>query len=419
MRRRFPLLFLLLFSLSRAHGDLLDQVNDALSIRDSQHQFQLQLSGLIDFEGYFIDQRAPGLIDTDDSFLFNPRLSLFLDAQWTSHLYFFGQLRVDRSFDPSDQGAQVRMDEYFLRYTPFDHPWVAFQAGKFATVVGNWTTRHLSWDNPFINAPLPYENVTGIWDSSAPDDVDELLKWGHVGEYDSGDYSDKYLRLPIIWGPSYASGFAVLGTIDKFDYAIEIKNAALASRPESWDLTNVGLEDPTVSGRVGFRPNEMWNLGFSASAGPYLLPQASPTLPRGRDVDDYRELLLGQDISFAWHHWQFWAEFYETRFEVPNVGNANIFSYYLEAKYKITPQLFTAVRWNQQVFGDVKEVEIEDGERETDWVRWGNDVWRVDAAVGYRFTNYLQGKVQYSFKHEDAPIQAGEQLVAVQVTIKF
>src|SRR6267378_5506120 len=95
-----------------ARADLLDRVNDALSIRDSKHQFQLQLSGLIDFEGYFIDQRAPGLIETDDSFLFNPRLSLFLDAQWTSHWYFFGQLRIDRSFDPSDKGAQVRLDEY-------------------------------------------------------------------------------------------------------------------------------------------------------------------------------------------------------------------------------------------------------------------------------------------------------------------
>ena len=73
-----------------ARGDLLDRVNDALSIRSSQNQFQLQLSGLIDFEGYFIDQRAPGLILTDDEFLFNPRLSLFLDAQWTTHFYFFG-----------------------------------------------------------------------------------------------------------------------------------------------------------------------------------------------------------------------------------------------------------------------------------------------------------------------------------------
>ena len=394
-----------------ARCDLLDRVNDALSIRNSQNQFQLQLSGLIDFEGYFIDQRAPALINTDDSFLFNPRLSLFLDAQWTSHWYFFGQLRIDRGFDPSDQGAQVRLDEYFLRYTPLDHPWVAVQVGKFATVVGNWTSRHLSWDNPFINAPLPYENVTGIWDSAAPDDVDDLFAWGHVGEYDSGDYSDKYLRLPIIWGPSYASGFAVLGTIEKFDYALELKNSALASRPESWDVNNVGLEDPTFSGRVGFRPNEMWNFGFSGSAGPYLQSQAGSTLPRNGDIDDYRELLLGQDISFAWHHWQFWAEFYETRFEVPRIGHADVFSYYLETKYKFTPQLFGAVRWNQQAFGTVTD----EGEQ----VRWGNDVWRVDASVGYRFTNYLQGKLQYSFTHTDAKIQVGEQLIATQFTIKF
>ena len=392
-------------------ADLLDRVNDALSIRNPQNQFQLQLSGLIDFEGYFIDQRAPALIDTDDSFLFNPRVSLFLDAQWTSHWYFFGQLRIDRGFDPSDQGAQVRLDEYFLRYTPLDHPWIAFQAGKFATVVGSWTGRHFSWDNPFVNAPLPYENVTGIWDSAAPANVDQLFYWGHVGEYETGDYSDKYLRLPIIWGPSYASGFAVLGTIEKFDYALELKNSALASRPESWDVTNVGFEDPTFSGRVGFRPNEMWNLGFSASAGPYLQSQASSTLPRRSDIDDYRELLLGQDISFAWHHWQFWAEFYETRFEVPRIGNADVFSYYLETKYKFTPQLFGAVRWNQQVFGTVTD----DGKQ----VQWGNDVWRVDAAVGYRFTNYLQGKLQYSFTHTDAEIQVGEQMVAAQFTIKF
>ena len=413
MRRKIDILCVaIVFVLAREAGaDLLDRVNDALSIRDPQSHFQLQLSGLIDFEGYFIDQRAPGLIETDDSFLFNPRVSLFLDAQWTSHWYFFGQLRIDRGFDPSDQGAQVRLDEYFLRYTPLDHPWISFQVGKFATVVGNWTSRHLSWDNPFINAPLPYENVTGIWDSAAPDDVDDLFAWGHVGEYDSGDYSDKYLRLPIIWGPSYASGFAVLGTIEKFDYALELKNSALASRPESWDVTNVGLEDPTFSGRVGFRPNEMWNFGFSGSAGPYLQSQAGSTLPRNGDIDDYRELLLGQDISFAWHHWQFWAEFYETRFEVPRIGHADVFSYYLETKYKFTPQLFGAVRWNQQVFGTVND----DGKQ----VQWGNDVWRVDAAVGYRFTNYLQGKLQYSFTRTDSKIQVGEQLIATQFTIKF
>jgi hypothetical protein len=52
-------------------------------------------------------------------------------------------------------------------------------------------------------------------------------------------------------------------------------------------------------------------------------PEAERTLPRGRDVDDYRELLLGQDISFAWHHLQLWAECYETRFEVPRLSTAD------------------------------------------------------------------------------------------------
>jgi hypothetical protein len=407
-----PSIVLLLLLLTRVRGaDLLDQLNDTLSIRDPKNHFQLQLSGLLDVEGYFIDQRPPGLIFSDEKFLFNPRLSIFLDAQWTHHFYFSAQTRIDRGFDPSDQGAQVRLDEYFLRYTPLDNSAVNFQIGKFATVVGNWVLRHYSWDNPFVNAPLPYENLTGIWDGDAPLNTIVLLYWGHVDPFDTGDYSDKILRLPVIWGPSYASGVSVSGTIDKFDYAAEIKNSALASRPESWELTQVGLEDPTFSGRAGFRPNEMWNLGVSASAGPYLLDEAAPTVPPGRSIGDYRELVLGQDISFAWHRLQVWAEFFEARFQVPRIGNADTFAYYLEAKYKITPQLFGALRWNQQLFGNVRN-----GEERT---QWGNDIWRVDAALGYRFTSYLQAKIQYSFTHQDAHTQVGEQLVAGQLTFKF
>ena len=86
---------------------------------------------------------------------------------------------------------------------------ISIQIGKFGTVVGNWVPRHYSWDNPFITAPLPYENLTGIWDSAAPDEVDTLFYWGHVGDYATSDYSDKYLRSPIIWGPSYATGAAL------------------------------------------------------------------------------------------------------------------------------------------------------------------------------------------------------------------
>ncbi|MDP9003573.1 MAG: hypothetical protein M3N12_02145 [Verrucomicrobiota bacterium] len=391
-----------------ARGDFFEKIHDALYFHDTQDHIRLQLSGLVDVETYFIDRPAPGLIFADREFLLNPRLTVFVDAQIGSEIYFFAQTRLDRGFDPTDGGAQIRLDEYFLRYSPSRS--VKFQIGQFATAVGNWVSQHDSWQNPFINAPLPYENLTGIWDSSAPDEVDTLLYWAHVGEYDEGDYSDKYLRVPIIWGPSYASGIAVSGSLGNFDYAAEMKNAALASRPESWSITQVGFENPTFSGRVGFRPNEMWNVGVSASGGPYLVSEATPTLPMGRSIGDYRELVLAQDLSFAWHRLQLWAEAYEARFEVPLIGNADTLSYYLEAKYKLTPQLFGAVRWNQQLFGTIRDNQSR--------AKWGNDIWRIDVALGYRFTDHLQVKLQYSFSRQDSP-QEGEHLIATQITLKF
>src|SRR6266487_3007253 len=245
--------------------------------------------------------------------LFNPRLTLFLDAQLGSQIYFFAQSRLDRGFDPSDHGAQVRLDEYALRFTPWNDGRLNLQVGKFATVVGNRVPRHLSWENPFINAPLVYENITAISDKAAPASPLDFIR--------SFEANAKYEFNPVIWGPSYASGISVSGRLGQFDYAAEMKNASLSSRPESWNVTEIGFEHPTFSGRVGFRPNEAWNFGFSASEGPYFRDEAEPTLPPGRDIGNYREFVLGQDASFAWRHLQVWAEFYEARFEVPRVGD--------------------------------------------------------------------------------------------------
>jgi len=191
-----------------------------------------------------------------------------------------------------------------------------------------------------------------------------------------------------------------------------MKNSALSSRPESWSVTEVGFDHPTFSGRLGFRPNEAWSFGVSVSDGTYFRPEAENTLPRGRDIDDYRELVVGQDASFAWHHLQLWAEFYEARFQVPRVGNADTFAYYLEAKYKFTPQLFGALRWNQQLFSDVP-----DGGGGQ--IHWGQDLGKIDAAVAYRFTPHTQLKIQYSFQHETTGEEDNNHLVAAQFTIRF
>jgi hypothetical protein len=384
--------------------DYFDRLDSALTVALFQNNLRAHLSGTIDIEGYHFQQPAPGLIDSKIDNLFNPRLKLFLDGQIGSQIYFFVQSRLDRRFDPSNHGAQVRLDEYAIRVTPWADNRFNLQVGKFATVVGNWIPRHLSWENPFINAPLVYENLTPISDKAAP-----LSPRDFVHRFEP---TDKYEFNPVIWGPSYASGVSVSGRLGQFDYAAEMKNSSLSSRPESWSATEIAFENPDFNARFGFRPSQMWNFGLSVSDGAYFRPEAEGTLPRGRDVDDYRELVLGQDASFAWHHLQLWAEFYEARFQVPRVGDADTFAYYLEAKYKFMPQLFGALRWNQQLFGTVSN-----GAGGS--IRWSQNLGRIDIAAGYRFTSHTQLKLQYSFQHETTGLRDDNHLFAAQFTVRF
>jgi len=398
-----------------AHGQdgPLDRLDDALAFGGSDDAVRARLSGTLDLEGYYLRQPAPGLIFSEGNRIFNPRLSLFLDGQLGQHLYAFVETRADNGFDPGEAGPAVRLDEYVLRLTPWEDGRFNLQIGKFATVVGSWSPRHLSWDNPFVSAPLPYENLTGIWDTTAARAANEVLAWagllprpGH-----GGAYLEPYNDVPVIWGPSYASGAAALGAVGRFDYALELKNASLSSRPETWSPTETQWQHPTVSGRLGYRPDEMWSLGVSASAGTYLQPSAGPTLAPGAGLGRYREIVVGQDIGFAWHHVQVWAEVYEARFQIPQVGNADTQAYYVEAKLKFTPQLFGALRWNQQLFSTLPGA--------TGAGRWGRDVERVDIAPGYRLTPHVQVKLQYSIERQEADLQRWGDMVAAQLTARF
>jgi hypothetical protein len=422
--------------------DFLDRVDQTLTISIFNDQVRARISGLLDLEYYNFPQPPPGLIRAgggqtyrqpyypphypsyypppytyrtqagEGHDLFTPRLSLFLDAQIGPNVYFFVQSRIDTGFDPTDLGAQWRADEYALRVKPWTDGRFDLQVGKFSTVVGGWVERHLSWDNPFVNAPLPYETATLVSDREIPLTGQSFRK---VPGF------DKYEFLPILWGPVYAQGISVAGRIGMFEYAAELKNAVVASRPESWN--DFSFDHPAVDLRVGFRPNEAWRFGFSAAEGSYLQPDArllsyyappgAPSTPyQSGNLDDYRQYLLGQDISYARGHLQIWAEAFESRFEVPRLGNADVFAYYIEAKYKITPQLFGALRWNQELFA----TENDPAGRP---VAKAHDIWRVDGAVGYRFTAHSQLKLQYSLAQGDFTSTDLKGTFAAQFTVRF
>ncbi|MEO6001968.1 MAG: hypothetical protein ABIZ04_17730 [Opitutus sp.] len=401
-------------AVASAADDPIDQLDDLLTFGSSDGRIRGRISGTLELEGYVFPQPAPALIDSSGDALFNPRFTTFLDLQLGSWVYAFAQARADRGFDPGDESPRARLDEYAIRFSPSHDGAMNLQIGKFATVVGNWIARHGAWDNPFVSAPLPYEELTGMWDQVAVRSATILRGWAHVAPPALAGVpaADKYLRLPVIWGPSYTTGVAISGRLGRITYAAEVKNAALASRPESWRADDKQWRHPTVSGRIGFVPNPMWNLGVSASDGVYLQPRARPTIAPGLSFGDFRQTVFGQDLSFAWHHLQLWAEVYEARFAIPRVGNADTFSYYIEAKYKFTPQWFGAVRWNEQLYG-----RISNGAAGS--VRWGSDVWRADVASGYRFTPHLQLKVQYSLQHEEDGPRDFVHILSAQLSLRF
>ena len=394
------LVFLLVWKTVANGQDFLDQLDEHLSWSSSDNNIRARLSGTFDLEFYRFEQPPPGLIDSGGRGLINPRLTLFLDTQIGSNLYFFAEARLDRHFDPTDTGAQARLDEYALRYTPWDDGRLTIEIGKSATVFGRFETRHLSWDNPFVTAPLVYENALPLEDKQPP----SLPFTGH-----RVDGKNEY--LPEIWGPVYATGITASGSVaSHVDYAFRVQNSSLASRPESWSATEIGFDNPTITGRVGYRPNEAWNFGFSASDGAYLRPEAQDFLPPGKDIGDYHESVIAQDISYAHGHFQFWAEFHEARFEIPRIGNGKEFGYFLEAKYKFTPQLFGAIRWNQQYFNDVSNGV--GGE-----VQFAPDISRLETGLIYRFTEHLQTKIEYYPQFEDGRDVSHN--FALQITVRF
>ena len=199
--------------------------------------------------------------------------------------------------------------------------------------------------------------------------------------------------------------------MEKFNYAFEAKNAGLSSRLNRWDKWN--FSDIAYAGRIGYRPSAMWDFGLSAARSSYLLGEAGNTVPRGSSFDDFDQTTFGFDIKYAHHHLQIWAEFIYSEFELPNIASdARTGAYYVEARYKLTESLFTALRWNHQLFNSL---ERPGGGS----VNWDNDTVRIDASLAYRLSRNLQAKLQYSWTHQDANFQNGENLVVGQVTIRF
>lgn len=381
----------------------LDDLSDRLSFSVWNDQARGQLSGAIDLEYHSFDGAPPGLIDTYDDSTFQHRTSLFFDLQVGPALYAFAQARIDRGFDPSDGSEEARLDEYLLRYTPWEDGRFNLQIGRFSTIVGQWYKRHLSWQNPFVTAPLIYDQVALVSDIGR-------VSANYTA---STQQSALYDYNPIIWGPSYATGAAVSGKFKHFEWAIEAKNAALASRPYYWKLGNRDFDHPTTSARIAWRPDLRWNVGVSASKGQFLGAESRyggvGASWRPWDLDQTVYML---DASYEWRHFQLWLEFVRAEFEFPydRVGRST--GYFIEGRYKLSPRTSVALRLNQQSFDDLAYWGSHGG-------AWGEDQIRLDMAFTWRLNAHAQLQLEFDLRDQKTKlIEMGDHF-ATRFTLRF
>ena len=381
----------------------LDHVKDALTYQSQDGLWYAHLSGQTDLTEYYLGGQPWGLIYADPTshYLFAPRQTLNLDASYGDRLTFYGKFRWDDGYDPNENHNDVRVDEIYVRAVAVPGH-LDFQVGKFATVFGSYVNHSNTWDNPLITAPLPYEQITSVLDGFVMPTAD-----GFASIRNQPD--DATTWVPVIWGPSYTPSAAFFGTWDKWDLAAQMSAQALSSRPETWN--RLQFSRPSFTTRLGWRPDAAWSLGVSGSVGPYMTSDATSSLPPGASLKDYDQITFGADAAWGWHNWQLSGEFIFSRFQIPIAGNADTFSWYLEAKYQITPQLFLAARWNQQVYNQINTT--------TGPQNWDNDEMRMDLGIGYKWSRNVLTKIQYSWQHQQTSFQNGQQLIGAQFIFRF
>ncbi len=392
-------------------GDWFEQAVDRFKefhcVASDDGGFRLNTDFWLTQDFMVFDRPPPSLVRTGEWQTYWPQLNGLVSMEFGEHLSFVALGQVYRGFDPVDESLSANLSEYFAVIQPLDSAALVLKGGTFATCYGQWVNRHFSFQNPLINAPLMYEGMTDISDGSgnltATPGLAKFLGRKNLAQ-------NVAAWVPIIWGPSYASGGQIGGTWQNFDYAAELKNASLSSRPADWQFWEKDFSNPTLTGRVGWRPDAAWNLGVSGSGGSYLA--ADPLLTKPANAWDSTQTVVGADLSWAHGPLQVWSEFAFSRWRIPNLQPADAYSYFVEAKWKFAQQLWLAGRWNQQFYGDYPTTT-------GGTTAWGDQTSRVDVCLGWKMDRFVQLKAQYTWTTQVGFDQQSPSNFLLQLVVEF
>ena len=255
---------------------------------------------------------------------------------------------------------------------------------------------------------LDFEDVSQLWSKDGQLNV-------HAGRLNipfGEEYMNRYAMenplishsLSDIWGID--PGVEIYGKLGKFSYVAAVQNGGV-SGVEDFD------GDKSVAGRIGFDPNAHWHFSVSGMrtgdlnvqmdslsavwfGSGWFSPIGSPATTR------FHVNLVEADMTARWKsgHVSAFGGYarYDDNDPAANNGR-DIFYYSLEAVQNLPQKFFVAARLSQifakngyPIVGLGNADNYSGGELTS-------MLWRLSLGVGYRFSDRLMLKTEYSFEH--------------------
>ena len=378
--------------------------------------FSAELSGELELDLLVFGEEAPGTTLEDPvlrSDVYNRtrqeegrqglgRFSLFLDGGFQNWLTYEVEGRVDKG-EPAEAGEAVgaRLEQYWVRGSIPDSTLLNLELGKFSAPVGNFIPRSSARKNPLATFPLIYDQVTTFMKKSD-------LPANVLGRRDLPAVKD--WRVPI-YRELYGVGGMVFGTWKDLTVSMAVMNSAPGSWVFQWPLHAGDFRDPNYYLHLSYALDPSLTLGSSLSRGPYDRHDAAG-IPTGRDTGDFPQTLAGVDLQYAIAAVEIFAEAYWTRFKAPLIGDLDLWSWYVEAKYTFLPGLFGALRVAQMMFGQIDDAAGVPAQ-------WDRNLARVEFGGGYFFTRNFFTKATMQLNHTMGGREPHDNLFLWQVGLTF
>lgn len=314
--------------------------------------------------------------DYDESLLRMVRAGLSTAVRLTDRLSALADFRTENAHAPRPYGL-------YVRFKPFEARDFDLQAGRIPTAFGAFPRRAYSTDNLLISYPLAYQYLTSLRPDAVPATADDLIRMrgrGWLSSFPIGEQAPA-AGLPLVNALRWDTGVQIHAGSSWLEGAAAMTTGSL-SNPLVLD-DNRGRN---LSGRLMVKPATGLNIGISAARAPYATSDAA-SAAHATDAR-FTQTAFGIDAEYSRDHYLVRVESVMSRYNLPTItSRLRATGTMLEGRYKITPRLHAAARFDHLAFSRIRGSTL--------FTTWEAPVTRWEVGTGYSLQRNTQVRLSF------------------------